>query len=239
MQTKIHPVIRVAVLTFGVVGLSFQAHAASVYGLPADLTGIRTTDTTVEISAVGGLTGFGNEWFTDFGVQWDIVDNGNGTWDYTYTFLGFGNPDKNISNFVLDITDDCITNNDPNCITNPQFNGSPIGSGDIEFGDFSGITGGVKFDLGSGNPSEYTFTSNRAPVWGHLAMKDGGGPETCAAPGGSNIVCSNRLLGIGDEDQPIHYVARPNGVGVIPIPAAVWLFGSALGMLGWMRRRKT
>jgi hypothetical protein len=25
----------------------------------------------------------------------------------------------------------------------------------------------------------------------------------------------------------------------VPIPAAVWLFGSALGGLGWMRRRKT
>lgn len=25
---------------------------------------------------------------------------------------------------------------------------------------------------------------------------------------------------------------------VVPIPAAVWLFGSALGLLGWMRRRR-
>ena len=26
---------------------------------------------------------------------------------------------------------------------------------------------------------------------------------------------------------------------VVPVPAAVWLFGSALGMLGWMRRRSS
>jgi hypothetical protein len=26
---------------------------------------------------------------------------------------------------------------------------------------------------------------------------------------------------------------------VIPVPAAVWLFGSALGLLGWMRRKAT
>jgi hypothetical protein len=26
---------------------------------------------------------------------------------------------------------------------------------------------------------------------------------------------------------------------VIPVPAAVWLFGSALGLLGWIRRRAT
>ena len=28
-------------------------------------------------------------------------------------------------------------------------------------------------------------------------------------------------------------------VSTVPVPAAVWLFGSALGGLGWMRRRKT
>jgi hypothetical protein len=29
------------------------------------------------------------------------------------------------------------------------------------------------------------------------------------------------------------------GLSPVPIPAAVWLFGSALGFLGWMRRQKT
>jgi probable HAF family extracellular repeat protein len=24
----------------------------------------------------------------------------------------------------------------------------------------------------------------------------------------------------------------------VPVPAAVWMFGSALGVLGWLRRRK-
>jgi len=31
--------------------------------------------------------------------------------------------------------------------------------------------------------------------------------------------------------------ALTDGISVVPVPAAVWLFGSALGMLGWMRRR--
>jgi hypothetical protein len=26
-------------------------------------------------------------------------------------------------------------------------------------------------------------------------------------------------------------------IGAVPIPAAFWLFGSALGLLGWMKRR--
>jgi hypothetical protein len=30
---------------------------------------------------------------------------------------------------------------------------------------------------------------------------------------------------------------RPGDIGVVPIPAAVWLFGSALGVMGWMRRK--
>ena len=224
-----------------VAGVTSNAGAVSVYGTAADLTGTRTTDTVgPDIAvAVGGLTGFGNEWQTDFGVSWNIVDNGNGTYDYTYTFLGFGDKDKNISNFVLDISDDCYSTPDPDCVTDATFNGVSIDAEDIEFGDLmeglSGVVGSVKFDLGSGNPSVYSFTSNRLPVWGHLAMKDGGGPETCAAPGGSNIVCSNQLLGIGDDDDPINFVARPNGV--VPIPAAAWLFGSALGLLGWIRRR--
>lgn len=221
--------------------LSFSSvQAASIYGDSADLIGTRTTDVVgPDIAvAVGGLTGDGSEWDTDFGISWDITDNGNGTFDYVYTFLGFGDKNKNISNFVIDLSDDCLSGPDPLCVTGAEYNGSPIDSGDIVFGDFNGLTGAVKFDLGGGDPSVYSFTSNRVPVWGHLAMKDGGGPDTCADyPTGTNIICSNQLLGIGDDDDPINYIARPNGIAVVPVPAAVWLFGSALGMLGWMRRR--
>jgi hypothetical protein len=31
---------------------------------------------------------------------------------------------------------------------------------------------------------------------------------------------------------------RVNATTVVPIPTAIWLFGSALGLLGWMRRKK-
>ena len=32
---------------------------------------------------------------------------------------------------------------------------------------------------------------------------------------------------------------RSGDVAAVPVPAAVWLFGSALGLLGWMRRKAT
>ncbi len=42
----------------------------------------------------------------------------------------------------------------------------------------------------------------------------------------------------------VHTTLFPGGeirgqVNVVPIPAAVWLFGSGLGLLGWFRRRQT
>jgi hypothetical protein len=58
------------------------------------------------------------------------------------------------------------------------------------------------------------------------------------------IVIEAVAVDYGDEYDPI-----PNGAGwygmdnltysVVPIPAAVWLFGSGLGLLGWFRRRQT
>jgi len=34
------------------------------------------------------------------------------------------------------------------------------------------------------------------------------------------------------------FAVRSGDVAAVPVPAAVWLFGSALGLLGWMRRKK-
>lgn len=41
-------------------------------------------------------------------------------------------------------------------------------------------------------------------------------------------------IGINSAGQDQAFV-----ISVVPIPAAVWLFGSALGALGWLRRRRT
>jgi len=48
-----------------------------------------------------------------------------------------------------------------------------------------------------------------------------------------------------DEIGPSHktsttlsvWPVRPGDIGLVPMPSAVWLFGSAPGLMGWMRRR--
>ena len=220
------------------VAMALPASAVSIYGDAADLTGTRGTP------GANGMTGNSN-WSTDFTVSWEITDNLDGTLHYKYTFTGFGDSDKDISNFVLDISDNCDV--DPNCVTNPLFTAEGIPQQpitDIEFGDFNGVTGAIKFDVGTdgtGSAAIYEFDSNRSAVWGHIAMKDGVGSGTCATPMGSwgdtVLACSNALLGIGDDSDAINYIARPNGMITMPVPAAVWLFGSALGLLAWVRRR--
>jgi hypothetical protein len=57
-------------------------------------------------------------------------------------------------------------------------------------------------------------------------------------------ICADagRLYGAGDFLDGSGEVAPLSNVtaySAVPIPAAVWLLGSGLGMLGWMRRRKT
>lgn len=43
--------------------------------------------------------------------------------------------------------------------------------------------------------------------------------------------------GPGGTPEVLFLTADNLTVRVVPIPAAVWLFGSALGLLGWLRRR--
>jgi hypothetical protein len=67
-------------------------------------------------------------------------------YEYPFTGLNGSGQFKDVSHFVLDLSDDCAK--DPLCVTNAKMNGVAISAADIEFGDSDGITGAVKFDLG-------------------------------------------------------------------------------------------
>lgn len=43
--------------------------------------------------------------------------------------------------------------------------------------------------------------------------------------------------GCPGEDRLFVWTVMDGDVGVIPVPPAIWLFGSALGLLGWVKRK--
>jgi uncharacterized membrane protein len=62
---------------------------------------------------------------------------------------------------------------------------------------------------------------------------------------GTGLDSLNEALDINENGDIIGYGITSTGeerafklTTAVPVPAAVWMFGSALGMLGWMRRRK-
>jgi hypothetical protein len=72
----------------------------------------------------------------------------------------------------------------------------------------------------------------------------GGTQGTCAQnaiPGPPFGAGTWGILGIGDQEiqstLTVDFARFAPAAPVVPIPAAAWLFGSALGMLGWVRRR--
>jgi hypothetical protein len=60
------------------------------------------------------------------------------------------------------------------------------------------------------------------------------------AGGGSGAVALQFVTMQGSTIVDSHTVrGQISAVSAVPIPAAVWLFGSGLGLLGWFRRRRT
>jgi hypothetical protein len=102
--------------------------------------------------------------------------------------------------------------------------------------DFCGNATGTPFTV---PPSGQTKFNRELPLGITLFTDNGDGTITidmgdstyadCVADGG----CSPDT-----DSSDVFAQWRVNAsIAVIPIPAAVWLFGSALGLLGWLRRR--
>ncbi|MGI9292093.1 MAG: VPLPA-CTERM sorting domain-containing protein [Gammaproteobacteria bacterium] len=78
------------------------------------------------------------------------------------------------------------------------------------------------------------FIQVSATTGSYLIATDASGIGDLSVIGKSSYLRFNAQPGASDN----YYITAAN-VSAIPVPAAVWLFGSALGALGWMRRRKT
>jgi len=199
---------------------SLCAHGA-LWGTDAsgDLSGNRTSHIDGGIDATHGWAA-GN-----FKISWKISEN-DGTWTYVYSVTG--GEKKDISHFILEVTDDgqpldilpgTDTEIDPD---SPK----TYSASDPSNPFMPNPIYGVKFDFG-GDQVDYTIVTNRSPVYGVFYGKDG-------KDGGDWLVAWSSALGFdnyktNDTLTATDFIVRPNGV--CPIPAGVWLLGSGLMVL--------
>jgi hypothetical protein len=219
--------VRFYIAALALIAAPMVSASAQVWGTSAEgnLTGARTGSQIIT----------GGNW-SGFSMSWEIVLNGN-VWSYAYTFTS---PSPDISHLILGLTDTCTSAVANNCLFNVNYGGQSEGS--YTFGIWSSGSGnpgfpegeqysfwGVKFDEtvpANGGVLTITFDSDRAPVWGDFYAK-----------GGTESFAYNRDLGQNSNDI-LGYIARPDGMTVVPEPSTYALMAAGLMALGFVRRRR-
>jgi hypothetical protein len=219
--------------TYGMLVLLFllpmPAMAVSVYGTDVDeenLTGSRSRSD-------GGLKVLDSHLMERVAVSWDIRWNGT-FWDYRYDFSGLFLFNK-VSYVTFDVSD-CFFEQLSSCfIVDDKVNRVPGGERGIIYGDFENIIGAFRTNTRAPGfrPTRFSliFQSTTAPIWGDLHME------------GLLIEAANYWWDDHNDGDSIDgYIPTPGydrfPPGEIPVPAAIWLFGSGLlGLVGMSRRK--
>jgi hypothetical protein len=177
----------------------------------------------------------GTDWQAYYDDQLDITwtadasINGGATWDGQVAWVA-GLSISGVSGWRLpnmDVNDDdllasCATDTQAQCMDN-------------EYGHLyyygAGTTLGSGVTVANQNPfSDIGLTLN-SQYWSSTETPINAGAAAHFNMGNGTQSFLTKLSG-----GPA-WAVHDGNVGVIPIPGAVWLFGSALGLLGWMRRK--
>lgn len=168
-------------------------------------------------------------------LNWNVTQNSQGTWDYLYNLNCGG---RAISHFVLE--------------TSTSFTSQNIwlANGPVTIGLWTSQQGnpqlpepvhGIKFSATGQTALTYSFTSDRAPVWGDFYTRDGSGyyawnggfahPDTDPLALPANGSVGNHVL---VPDTVSHHDTNS-----VPEPGSIALGLCALGgMLGGVVRRR-
>lgn len=111
---------------------------------------------------------------------------------------------------------------------NPAFDNGPVGLGRIN------LTNAI---LAGANPGATKLEDSQNLMFSYLGTSVPGfiTAPTYASFDPNALGEYNFGISVGQAGWGVENVRMD--VQVVPVPAAVWLFGSALGALGWMRRR--
>jgi hypothetical protein len=187
---------------------------------------------------VGGGNWQGSPDDDGFKVSWDVSQNPDDTWRYTYTFTNEDGEELSpeTSHFIIQLSD--------NISEDDLFNFSGD-FGDIEFGTFGegagnpGFPGGesifgVKINM-EGDQLTVTFDSNRFPQWSDFYAKGGATSFVYNEDIGVEVANLNDYNGVPVDEfgNELAKVLAPDTI--IPEPASLSLI--AVAMLFALRRR--
>lgn len=215
---------------------------AALWGTDASsaLIGCRSSSAAVCSGGVSATKAWNNGGFK---IDWSVSQTGS-LWTYNYTVDVTDSPTKvkDVSHFILEVTNDSNAFNILGGTSTPT-EGPKTWTSTSNGNSNPGMPNpmyGVKFSFG-GDVVNYTMVTDRAPVWGVFYAKDGkdGGDDVTAwsaALNDSNYTTSNSLTAMD-------FIVRPDGSGgdynAVPLPAAAWLLGSALlGLTGFTKRQQ-
>jgi len=213
----------IATQAFAAVSCSTNINPTGVLGGDASgyLQGCLTQGTGLTVSPNPTQT---TDPWKDAYIAWNITPLPGGSgYSYEYTWSGAG---RNLSHLILGLSNNCTATS--GCLwdissTNISYNTwgpGPSNPGFPTGADFWGI----KFDNTTGTSYDFSFKSNRVPVWQNFYAKDGNDLPLYAFNSGLGVTGTS------------YYVAAPDSV--IPEPGFYGLLSLGLAGLYLAARRR-